>query len=1108
MVKTGLVLGKEHQKKENGKTTMLNRGLGLLISAISAVLIYFVLASSLKIFLSIEVAVLIYLMYERFVLHSSFKLSLKTGFGISTVLFFLPIVALIFSAIVLVGGSSINSLFLAWNSLSFADWVSVSAAILLSTFLPGFFILVILGYDGELSRASFVVLVPLISVFISSIIAFVTFIIACPLANISIFIIASNAVLAVFYSIRFVAKKEIFKQVREQIFDLNKFSILFILILIISTAIFIVFFTSNSFLKGDMWREFAIASKFSNLTPELMKNVYGSPLWYVYWPGFYLTTLFSISNFPLINAYILLVFLNIFSVVAFYSLARNFFRNIDSAIISTVVWSLFSGFGWIYVLFSPSWLGPVSNRLDVLGGGDLAVPWSISKPFGFWANDISVERSLAFISLLVLLSILLSKKFSVKRVCLSTAFLVAFSYLFHVYEAAIFVLAIWPIMAWFSKTRSDRDKVLISLSVTAGLATVFLLDFFSIYHYYSQTYLSYFMVFALLTATVLLLKSRISEKWRALHVSFSNNSSMVVNIFFVAAYFVAIATYLMSNFQYAGDLLIARVVPWYLYPLKLGVAGLITVLGIGLLVQNKKRLPSKIKFLLITILALIFFGMIVSYVKTSLFSLPYEEMRVVDVMFPFLALATGWVLSRFLFNLSRSRFMRSKELNMVFGGALIAIVLVSGSLGSLLSPEVWSLTTNPWGGSKAIPAGYTDALNFLRLNAAPNTTIATVPGSGDDDLASLSGLPTLAGVGPDMNKQFFEASGPRTFFGIASTWNVQYIYLSDEGFKILQQNYNKSYFYKVGISELPVSFIASGNIIYKIVVPSQYLSSGFGITSENLTLAGQTNIVGSFALPESDRYLKNGLHVNLLDLGQAEKVTVDNVPVQAFSLSNVTIYGDFIDPSVIATIETNGVIIMGMPCEGYVYLFTESYNYTVVDSNISSIHIIVVDKDGFFHQVSYVGSAKFVDVTSSYPLVFGKVPLSVETSGKTTMNRPLFYLTDLLQNNIEQFGGVYKSRVVVGELTFSLVGADNDRVFINNFILGSNSTTCASLPIGQQQNWPGFLSVEIPNIPSDLLIAYCILVIPIIVLIVVIFGYRRDQKVPLRKDRQEREKHE
>ena len=548
-------------------------------------------------------------------------------------------------------------------------------------------------------------------------------------------------------------------------------------------------------------------------------------------------------------------------------------------------------------------------------------------------------------------------------------------------------------------------------------------------------------------------------------------------------------------------MLIGRVVPWYLYPLKLGIAGLITVLGIGLLVQNKKRLPSKIKFLIIAILALIFFGMLVSYVKTTLFSLPYEEMRVVDVLFPFLALTTGWVFSRFLFNLSRLRFIRSKVPNMIFGSALIAIVLVSGSLGSLLSPEVWSLTTSPWGGNKEIPAGYTDALNFLRLNAAPNATIATVPWSGDDDLVSLAGLPTLAGVGPDMNNQFFEASGPTTFFGIASTWNVQYIYMSNEGFKTLQQNYNKSYFYKEAISQLPVNFNASGNIIYKLVAPSQYLSSGFGITSENLTLSGQTKIVGSFALPKSDRYLRNGLHVNLLDLRQAEKVTVDNVPMQAFDLSNVTIYGDFINPSAVATVETDGVIITAMPYEGYVYLFTESYNYTVADSNISPTNITIVDREGVFHQIAYVGSVKFVDVTSSYPLVFGKVPLSIETSGNTTMNSPLFYLTDELKNNIEQFGGVYKSRVVVGELTFGLVGADNDRVFINNFLLGPDSRTNASLAIGQLQNWPGFLSVEIPNIPSDLLIAYCMLVIPIVVLIVVIFAYKGDQRVPLRKDR-------
>jgi hypothetical protein len=195
---------------------------------------------------------------------------------------------------------------------------------------------------------------------------------------------------------------------------------------------------------------------------------------------------------------------------------------------------------------------------------------------------------------------------------------------------------------------------------------------------------------------------------------------------------------------------------------------------------------------------------------------------------------------------------------------------------------------------------------------------------------------------------------------------------------------------------------------------------------------------------------------------------------------------------VTAIVDTNGVIITGMPCEGYVYLFTECFNFTVAASSNSTRNIIVVDRNGILNQVAWVGSAKFGDVTSEYPLVFGKVPLSIETFGNTTLNSPIFHLTDELENEIGQFGGVYKSRAVVGELTFTITGADNDRIFINNFLLGPDSMTSANTAVAQTQSWPGFLSVEIPNIPSNQLIAYFMLVIPLIMLIVVVFtSYKR-----------------
>jgi hypothetical protein len=837
----------------------MDRMFGIFASIISALITFAFLKFPSKLITCVAVAVLTYLLYQCFVLDKKYDIIVKQGLSLQKIWTYLPIILYGFSIIFLLGSGVSDYLFLNWNSIPFISWLKLGATLLFTTFLPGYFILNIVDSKREISEASFLSLIPLLSIFFTSLMAFIVIRSGHAFISVVTPLILFNTILLILYVFLVIHKRvNTFSNPKFDKFIIINFTgklVLLVLVVILFIGIYTAFFTNQSFLRGDMWRDFALAVRFSKFDTGFVEtNELGRPILVPYWFELYLATIFVISDFPLVNSHIVFAFFNVFSVIAFYSLAKTFFDDEECALFSTVVWSLFSGLGWIYVLnsLSQSMMGQELNWLEILAKGEFAVPWSIGKPFGFWANDVSGLRAQAFISLLMLLTITLNGKISLRKVCLITYILVCFSYLIHVFEAAVFVLIFWPLIALFSNRRPLRENMYISLSIVAGLLSVYFIDLISIYYYYRETYLVYLILFAVATTIVIYILSKSRFKLKIKWDTFTRNIPRVAMALLLFLYVLAIIIHIASDFYYSGYMMNMRMVPWYIYPLKLGVAGLIMVTGIGIIVLRGGGLSRDIKFLLVTILTLLVFGKIVSYIKVTYFSFPYEEMRTVDEMFPIVALATGWILAKAFSKMRSLQHMRSHFMKKMGSGLFIALIIASGSLSSLLSPEFWALTTGPWGGVRNLSEGEVEAVNFLRLNCKPDAIVATVPGSGDKNIVSLAGLQALENVGVDMAQRFFEVSGSATFFGIASTWNIQYIYISEQGYQLLRKYFKDYFFFREVLPTLPVAFNKSGITLYHLITPPQYESRGYSITSLNMTLAGKVQLKGIFGYLEEE----------------------------------------------------------------------------------------------------------------------------------------------------------------------------------------------------------------------------------------------------------------
>lgn len=147
--------------------TNLDKAIGVLASAISALIVFMILDSSVKIVTSLGIALLTYLLYSRFVLHENVRLLVKSDRRSARMLFFLPVVIYVFSVVLLSGVTAANPLFLDWTSISLVNWLKLGATVLLTTVLPGYFVLSIFDSKNELSKTSFLALVPLVSIFFS-----------------------------------------------------------------------------------------------------------------------------------------------------------------------------------------------------------------------------------------------------------------------------------------------------------------------------------------------------------------------------------------------------------------------------------------------------------------------------------------------------------------------------------------------------------------------------------------------------------------------------------------------------------------------------------------------------------------------------------------------------------------------------------------------------------------------------------------------------------------------------------------------------------------------------------------------------------------------------
>lgn len=502
--------------------------------------------------------------------------------------------------------------------------------------------------------------------------------------------------------------------------------------------------------------------------------------------------------------------------LAFYIFSKKYLEHIDNRLpsIATLFWCLFqAGYGWIYF----SYLKVNSSSLSQFG---LLVQTSdktyLSTIYGIFGNYF-LPGTIVFVMALVLLFLLKCENISSRKFIILFSLLLAAMFLTHVVEAAFFVmfLALWGLI-------SKNKPVTIDYALKASL--IGFLIVFVTYVGVSKIVVTFLLSPALIAAIVLpvllvtvsIIFRRSSRWWNfILYVRTKINSHplksgiVVILIFF---YCMALLTILYALPSFSTSQ-IANIfsVPWFFYPLIMGVTGTLGLIGLIFTIRDKK-LFSALSILLAFALFAFVTGRAISFFNMNFSFIGFYESRFI----PYLLLASSLIAPIAVLKLkSRIDCLLRKHTQRVFVSVLlISLLVVSGASTTFLNIEYCSIAAN--NPSNKPSASEIEALTFLRavFNKDPDAFLVTITSHSQVNTRfsapadAYASLYLYAGYGPEITLPYLYVH-PALSHG--------YLYMDDRDFEALNSGgYDNRYLAQHLIPMLPIVFENSEVTVYNV----------------------------------------------------------------------------------------------------------------------------------------------------------------------------------------------------------------------------------------------------------------------------------------------------
>jgi len=713
-----------------------------------------------------------------------------------------------------------------WQTLSVDQWARLIVAGIMVFLFPGYVILDAIDLDDHLVPEEKIVFAYIISLLTVSTLAYVVVLFNLEILKLALLLLAMNGtLLACRFALRLrhCRKAFVFKTAPKSIWvkvvlmSIIAFQIACMLI------IFTLYFSETP--HGDMWRHIGLLQTLSKPNAFDALSTWSKS---AYWYQLNILAFKITSGLPLLNSYISTSFASPLLVMAFYALSRNALKDERESICATLVFSVFSGLGWIYYAYlrATNWPTSLLQLYSALATSGFLTMFDVwrSPILWDWAPIPMVQALICFVAFLTLCY---NRRLRSLLWCtLATAFW-SVGYLIHIHESIVLTLVVLPVLILFQESR------LASVASIFGAMLVFGLDWLSPNKWYiCQTPLLETLAISLTYSAVAIMGRQSIARLRfAFAKRFNKTVRTVIRPILLYLYGVATISLIMTFFQFDTKTawMPFQSLPLPYLPIRFGLALPIVLIGLG---SERIERESSVKFAvpLVAIAGLLTFGKLITGLNIFFFPTGYLEYRVVPLVWIFLALAAGVSLS-FIGRRCAHAVSRGRLRKCTIYSILLTLIIVTGSLSTVLSVQWNALANGPsLSFGESISAEEREAIAFL-LHVLPSANQSAVVAYTSLDAQKIG----MAGINQVSRRDvFFRTNDPLLITYIISSNHVKYVYMTDENIRDLIVRNSNSFFARYMLPYLPVAFRNKQVMIFELPAMSGPSPGGIGLVTPSI----------------------------------------------------------------------------------------------------------------------------------------------------------------------------------------------------------------------------------------------------------------------------------
>jgi hypothetical protein len=820
--------------------------LAALTGILSFVILNIILHLPIRIFWSIAISLLLFILIKYLFgeTYKQFEVTLPTFYSFDA---FLIAVYFTLATVILLNAFSQNiPQFINWVDLPISSYLQFGASVIFTSFLPGYLILRISGTTRKMSGLAIFVFSLTLSLFLTAslFLLFVIFLrldlfiftIIFLLINLSLVVCQISRILV--DSLQKDARIEWFHRSKYAGNKLYDIIIIALVILLTYSFVFSLLYYNSPLPYNDDWQQYGTTTRlFKFIQDSSVTEFFSSQSVGYFWSCSYIASTNLLSGFPPLNSYYLLHFLVILPLLCAYLAYRAWFSRVSPKLPAVAtIFTMFGGFGGLYSLLTTGIVSWNSSNLIQLFQGLLTAgvkTFDINGLVVFYLAPFIAPAQIWGLTSFLLLIFLVHPKVSLGCIrWFLIGFTVAYGYLGHYAPEIFMFLILFLFLSLFLPTYTTSFVQKTGISALFGLIIVLASDFLLPVRLYSNDNAYVIcLIIASVTIFVPYLKrvlvflgayvhrSKENEKVAISKISKFSKPLIFFSILYIFLLSIMIWINVLPSFEIGKTTsgIGTDFVPWYLYPIRLGVTGLVFLFVLfGLVISNRFR--QKISGSFIMCFVLIILSFIVG--KSFHFYPIYMESRLTTFMWFALSPIAAYALVYLSFRVKK---LSKKAVSMVIITSILIIGFLSPTyyveyLSILNETYVWfpyniQVSKEEFGG-----------LQFLYQHANANTTVLTVTYESRFLIASFGGIPLEHAFGGSpfargYSQVFLQPSNVETVLNLLANSNVNYIYLASRDWILINTsyvNFKEGFVLGFLLDYLPITFQNSAVTIYRV----------------------------------------------------------------------------------------------------------------------------------------------------------------------------------------------------------------------------------------------------------------------------------------------------